>query len=228
MSIADSLARLEEEIRSACREAGRDRDEITLVAVSKTYPASAVREAYQAGVRRVGENRVQEILAKRRELLDLDLAWHMIGTLQTNKVKAVVPEIEMIHSLDRIELAQAISRHLGIGVPLPALIQVNTTQEQSKSGISPEGLETLVDQVRSVPGLELAGLMTIGPLIGDDSEVRAAFALLRTLRDRLVSRNPELRLPHLSMGMSEDFRSAILEGATILRIGSRIFGPRTW
>lgn len=253
MPIAASLAHLQEEIADACRRAGRRPEEITLIAVSKTQPASAIREAHAAGIRHVGENRAQEIQAKRPELLDLDLVWHMIGHLQTNKVRHVLPHVGILHSVDRpalvVELAKQLrasdsgtpvagssgGRATVTGTPagdapviarrLPVLIQVNTTGEETKSGVDPDGLNALAAEVLAVPEVSLEGLMTIGPLGGGEEEIRRAFAMLRAQTERLRSRTA-LALPVLSMGMSDDFRLAIVEGATHLRIGSRIFGAR--
>ncbi len=228
MSIAASLSRLRDEIAAACAAAGRDPTAVTLVAVSKTHPAEAVREAHAAGIRHFAENRAQEFLAKAQILEDLDLSWHMVGSLQTNKDKLLLPRIALLHSLDRIELAQAVERHALEGFRLPALIQVNTTGEETKSGVAPAGVDALVDSLRRVRAIELRGLMTIGPLGGTEAENRRAFALLRTLRDRLASRHPDLSLGVLSMGMSDDFPEAIIEGATHLRVGSRVFGERDY
>jgi PLP dependent protein len=226
MSIAESLALLREEIAQMCRACGRREDEVTLITVSKTMPASRIREAHTAGARDFGENRVQEIVEKSPELTDLDFTWHMIGHLQTNKVRKLLPRLGLLHTLDRLELAEEIARLLPPGTRLGTLVQVNTTGEGSKSGVEPEGLERLVASLRAIPCLELLGLMTIGPLGGSEREVREAFALLRNLRDGLRRSHPDLPLPSLSMGMSEDFRLAIEEGSTHLRIGTRIFGPR--
>lgn len=228
MSIAESLSRLRDEIAGACAAARRDPAAITLVAVSKTHPAEAVREAHAAGIRHFAENRAQEFLAKAPLLEDLDLSWHMVGNLQTNKVKVLLPRIALLHSLDRVALAEAILQHASDGFRLPALIQVNTTAEATKSGVAPAGVEALADSLRGIAAIELRGLMTIGPLDGTAAENRRAFAQLRALRDRLASRHPDLDLGVLSMGMSGDFREAILEGATHLRIGSRIFGERDY
>jgi len=225
MPLAETLHALHEEIAAACRQAGRNPAEITLVAVTKTRSPQLVREAWEAGVRHVGENRVQELLAKKPLLADLDLTWHLIGSLQTNKVKAVLPHVALLHALDRLELAQAIAKHSPAG-PLPALIQVNTTSEASKSGCAPGGVDPLIDAVRAIPQVLLRGFMTIGPWGGSEAENRRAFALLRTVRDRNATRHRDLDLSILSMGMSDDYREAILEGATHLRIGSRIFGAR--
>jgi PLP dependent protein len=226
MPITESLSRLREEIAAACAVAARDPAGITLVAVSKTYSADAVREAYAAGIRHFGENRVQEFLAKASLLEDLDVSWHMVGSLQTNKVKLLLPRIALLHSLDRAELAQAVGRYHPTESRLTALVQVNTTGERTKSGVQPAGVSALVDAVRAIPAVELPGFMTIGPLHGAEAENRRAFALLRTLRDQQATRHSELDLGMLSMGMSDDFPEAIREGATHLRIGSRIFGKR--
>jgi hypothetical protein len=228
VSITESLSRLREEIAAACAAAGRDPAGITLVAVSKTHPAEAVREANAAGIRHFAENRAQEFLAKAPLLEDLDLSWHMVGSVQTNKVKLLLPRIALLHSLDRLELAEAVGRHAPEGFRLPALIQVNTTGEETKFGVAPAGVNALVDSLRCVTAIELRGLMTIGPLDGTEAENRRAFALLRALRDQLASRHPDLDLGVLSMGMSNDFPEAITEGATHLRIGSRVFGERDY
>jgi PLP dependent protein len=224
VSIVDSLLQVRHEIAECCARCGRAADEITLVAISKTVSSSMVREAYAAGVLDFGENRVQELVAKGADLQDLELRWHLVGTLQTNKVRLAIPRIGLLHSLDRPSLAEAVAQHAPDGVA--ALIQVNTTGEASKSGVAPDGLFALIDQVRALPQIRLQGLMTIGPLGGNEEEIRSAFALLYNLREQARARHPDLPLPALSMGMSDDFPLAIREGATILRIGSRIFGAR--
>ncbi len=226
MSMSAALAALKEEIAEACRQAGRSPESVTLVAVSKTHPPSAIREAALAGVRHIGESRVQELVAKRPALEDLHLHWHMIGHLQRNKVKAVLPMIDLLHTLDRLSLAEEIARRLPEGRELPVLIQVNTTHEEGKSGIPPEEAPRFVDQVRAVRCLTIRGFMTIGPLMGSEVEIRQAFRLLRGIRDGASDRHPDLDLGILSMGMSGDFRLAIQEGATHLRIGTAIFGGR--
>ena len=214
------------EIADAAGRAGRSAEEITLIAVTKTFPASVVRAAFLAGLRDVGENRVQEIAEKAPELRDLELRFHMIGHLQTNKVKAVLPYISFLHSVDREHLAEEIARRLPEDRILPVFLQVNTTGEESKSGVEPGSCEVLLDRVRRHSCLEVLGLMTIGPLGGSVSENRRAFATLRNLRDDLAVQSG-LELPWLSMGMSGDFALAIEEGATHVRVGSRIFGSRT-
>lgn len=226
MSMSAALAALDQEIAEQCRQAGRSPDSVTLVAVSKTHPPAAIREAALAGVRHIGENRVQELLAKRPALEDLPLHWHMIGHLQRNKVKAVLPMIDLLHTLDRLSLAEEIARRLPEGRELPVLIQVNTTDEESKSGIPPEEAPRFVDQVRALRGLRIRGFMTIGPLMGSEVEIRAAFRLLRRIRDDAAAGHPDLDMGILSMGMSGDFHLAIQEGATHLRVGTAIFGTR--
>jgi pyridoxal phosphate enzyme (YggS family) len=224
VSIAEELAGLREEIAAACQEAGRTPQELTLIAVTKTHPPEAIREAWACGLRAVGENRVQELLRKKPLLADCPLEWHLVGHLQTNKAKLVVPEIALLHSLDRIELAQVIERVAT--EPVDALIQVNVTGEGTKAGVEPDRLPGLIDAVRAGPKIRLRGLMTIGPYDGTVEENRRAFARLRTLRAEASRNHPDLVLEILSMGMSGDFREAILEGATHLRIGSRLFGER--
>jgi len=225
MTIAESLSRVREEIAEACRRAGRDVAGITLVGVTKTFPASVIREAAQAGLRDVGENRVQEILAKRPELLDCPLTWHMIGSLQTNKVKGLLPHLGVLHSLDRASLVTEFDR-APADTPIPALIQVNTTGETTKSGVRPDEVEPLLVAALASSRLRVHGFMTIGPWGGTEDDNRRAFSKLRELRERMAARFPEAGLPWLSMGMSDDFPVAIQEGATHVRIGSRIFGVR--
>jgi PLP dependent protein len=224
LSIAANLECLQEEIAAACAACGRRPGEITLVAVSKTVSVAAIQEAYAAGQRDFGENRAQELERKRTGLSGLDLRWHMLGSLQTNKVRHVLPGLTLLHSLDRPALADEIERLAP--APVPVLLQVNTTGETSKSGVRPESLFELADRVRALPKLRIEGLMTIGPLGGDEEQIRRAFALLRRLREELAARHRDLALPVLSMGMSEDFALAIREGTTLVRIGTRFFGPR--
>ncbi len=197
---------------------------VTLVAVSKTHPASAIREAYAAGQRDFGENYAQEWRAKAEELSDLpELAWHFIGALQTNKVKlffrAGAPSPLWIHAVDRPALARELSlRAEAAGRRLRVLLEVNVAGEASKSGCAPEVVDALAEEVAALPGLELRGLMCIPPAVGDP---RPRFAALRALRDGL-----RMKLPDLSMGMSGDYREAIAEGATLVRVGTAIFGER--
>ena len=208
MTVAERLARLRAVIPPG----------VTLLAVSKAQPAEAVREAYAAGQRHFGENYVQEWREKAEALSDLPgLAWHFVGSLQTNKVKYLVGRVALVHTVDRLELAREISRRSSQrGVATAVLLEVNVAGEASKSGCPPAEVPALAEAVRALPGLELRGLMCIPPAEGDP---RPHFRALRALRDRLG-------LAELSMGMSGDYPAAIEEGATVVRVGTAIFGER--
>jgi pyridoxal phosphate enzyme (YggS family) len=224
--MSERIGRIGEAIEAAAARAGRDPRGIELIAISKTVTAGRVREAHAAGLRCFGENRAQELAAKVAALGDLPLEWHFVGHLQTNKVRQVMPAARLIHSVDRAPLAERIDRRAAPG-PQAVLVQVNTSGETSKSGIAPAELPALLDDCAALPHLTVDGLMTIGPLTDDAAEIRAAFRLLRTLRDREAARGrPRAPLAHLSMGMTGDFEIAIEEGATLLRLGTAIFGER--
>jgi pyridoxal phosphate enzyme (YggS family) len=226
-TIAARYRNLMDRIASAARGAGREPAEIALVAVSKTVEPAGVREAYAAGVRRFGENRAQELLRKREALADLAIEWHFVGHLQSNKARGVAETARLIHSVDRPELAEKLSLLAPPQTPQQVLVQVNTSGEATKSGVEPAGLSALLDGIARLPGLRVEGLMTIGPLTDDPERVRAAFRLLRALRDReRAADRPGMPLHALSMGMSGDYETAIEEGATLVRIGSALFGPR--
>jgi len=197
---------------------------VTIVAVTKTHPAEAVRAAVAAGLTAVGENRVQEALAKQAELTDLPVEWHLIGSLQRNKAKLAVNRFALIHSVDSAELAQDLNRRAAPGSRQPILLQVNCSDEPQKGGAEPGELPGLVDAIRPLERLELRGLMTMAALTDDQAEQRAAFQRLRELRDREEARGHHL--PELSMGMSGDYAVAIEEGATIVRLGTLLFGER--
>lgn len=217
--LAVNLTRVREKIRQAALQAGRRPEEITLVAVSKTVPPAGIAAALAAGVTDLGENRVQELLAKQPEL-PAGVRWHLIGTLQTNKVKYIIGRIHLLHSLDRLELAREISkRATARGVIQKALIQVNVSGEVTKHGLAPADLPAFYREVQQLPGLQIEGLMTMAPLVADPEQARPYFRRLRELAW-------ELGLKHLSMGMSNDYQVAIEEGATLVRIGSDIFGAR--
>ena len=213
MSIAENLAAVERRIRDACERAGRKRADVTLVAVSKTFPAETVDEAIAAGVTHIGENRVQEAREKKPRVRGA-ARWHLIGHLQSNKAKDAVQIFDLIETVDSIDLAQKIAR--ASERARNVLLQVNIGDEPQKSGVAPAEIENVARQIRAIDGVNLIGLMAIPP-IGD---VRPHFRRLRALRD-------SLGLEHLSMGMSEDFEIAIEEGSTMVRIGRAIFGPRT-
>ncbi len=217
-SIAQSLAEVRARVARAAERARRDPAAVSLVAVSKTQDASAVRAAYDAGQRLFGENYVQELDEKARALAELpDLAWHFIGHLQRNKVKLVLRARPVVHTLDSARLADELAARSVEG-PTRVLVQVNVAREPQKSGVMPEDAEALIAHVRALPALELAGLMTIPP-DGPAEEARSHFRALREMAERH-------RLAELSMGMSADLDVAIEEGATLVRVGTAIFGAR--
>lgn len=220
-TIAERLAGIRAQIAAAARDAGRDPDTVQLCAVSKTFPAAAVGEALAAGQMLFGENRVQEALQK-IPLVPPQARWHLIGHLQSNKVRKILPLVEMIHSVDSLDLARDISRiACELGVRAQILLQVNVASDDAKFGFPVSGVRASFSELAELPGIEIRGLMTIPPLEGDP---RPHFAALRRLRDELAT--AEHPLPELSMGMSGDFPAAIAEGATIVRVGSAIFGSR--
>ena len=223
-TIAENIAKVGERIRAAAQASGRDLDHIGLLAVSKTKPAVAVREAYAAGIRDFGENYLQEALEKQAELSELPLIWHFIGPIQSNKTKPIAEHFAWVHSVDRLKIAQRLSEqrpnHLP---PLNICLQVNVSAEDSKSGCAPSELAALAEAVSQLPNLRLRGLMAIPEPTDDVAAQRAAFARLRELRDGLP-----LPLDTLSMGMSHDLDAAIAEGATWVRIGTALFGARDY
>jgi PLP dependent protein len=222
---ARNLASVRERISCAARACGRDPSEVTLIAVSKTHGEEAVREAYAAGQRDFGENYAQEFEAKARALADLrDLRWHFIGHLQSNKAKLVAPFASMIETVDSLRLIDELSRSaLRHGRTMGCLVQVNVGEEPQKSGCAAQEVAPLLEAVEAAKGLALSGLMTLPPFHLDAQETRVHFRALKALRD---AHGGAKRLPHLSMGMSHDFEDAIEEGATIVRVGTAIFGER--
>jgi PLP dependent protein len=228
MSIHENLLRVRERIAAAAYRAQRSADEITLIGVSKTHPAEAIQEAFAAGLRDFGENRVQEWEAKRSAIADLSARWHLIGHLQSNKAARAAKLFHAVDSVDDFALAQRLARANGeflSGGKLRVLIEVHLGGEETKSGVAESGLAELAEKISGLPELELAGLMCIPPYLEDIEKVRPFFARLRELRERLRT-GLGLALPVLSMGMSHDFEAAILEGATEVRVGTAIFGAR--
>lgn len=216
---------LELRISEACRRAGRPREGVTLVAVTKTLPPEVVNAALAAGIADIGENRVQEYLGKRPMLGPH--RFHMIGHLQRNKVRQIVGMCALIHSVDSAELADEIDRRSADrGLVTPVLVEVNTSGEASKHGIEPDAAAALVAHIAGCAHLELRGLMTVAAFLDDLEQVRPMFRMLRTLRDRLQAAHPAMRLTELSMGMSHDYEVAIEEGATLIRVGTALFGAR--
>jgi len=226
MTIAAEIQSLHRSMASIAAGVGRDPEDVRLVIVTKTVPVPKIREAYDAGERDFGENRVQEWQDK-HPLLPDDVRWHLIGHLQTNKVKYVVGKVALIHSLDRLELADAIEKQAkakGFS-EVPCLLQVNMSGEESKFGADPEDAELLVAQILVRPSVKLRGVMAIGPLTDDESRIRDCFRKTRELAESLKRKFPQASWEVLSMGMSSDYRIAIEEGSNMLRIGSLIF-PR--
>jgi pyridoxal phosphate enzyme (YggS family) len=227
MSVADAIKELRRSIHDEAINSSHHAAGITLVIVTKTVPPEKVREAYDAGERDFGENRVQEWQEK-KDQLPADVRWHLIGHLQTNKVKYVVGQVHLIHSLDRIELADEIERQAASkGVSeVPCLLQVNMSGEETKSGVDPAEAEALVEQIAQRPRIKLKGIMTIGPLTDDEHRIHECFLETRELFDTLQTEYPQYPWEFVSMGMSNDYRIAIEEGGNMLRIGSLIFGAR--
>ncbi len=227
-SVRENLLRIQERIAEAANRAGRGAEEITLIGVSKTQPASAIRQAYEAGVRHFGENRVQEWEGKRAGTDGLAAKWHLIGHLQSNKTARAARLFHSIDSVDDFAIAQRLDRTLaetGITGKLRALIEVRVAPEETKSGVEIGELPKLAESFGDLPRLELAGLMCIPPFLEKTEQVRPYFKRLRELRDELEKKRG-LRLPVLSMGMSHDFEVAIEEGAIEVRVGTALFGTR--
>ncbi|HXY26178.1 MAG TPA: YggS family pyridoxal phosphate-dependent enzyme [Candidatus Acidoferrum sp.] len=227
-SIQENLRRVQEKINAAAQRAGRRAEEITLIGVSKTHAATAIREAYEAGVRHFGENRVQEWEGKHAGAEGLAATWHLIGHLQSNKAARAARLFHSVDSVDDFALAQKLDRargEAGIIGKLRVLIEVRLAAEETKSGAEVEALPGLVEKITGLERLELAGLMCIPPFLEEAEKVRPYFRRLRELRDKLVAKLG-VALPVLSMGMSHDFEVAIEEGATEVRVGTALFGAR--
>ena len=223
-TIADNIAEVEARIRAAALAVQRDVTSIHLLAVSKTKPAAALREAYAAGIRDFGENYLQEARAKQVELTDLPLSWHFIGPIQSNKTREIAEHFAWVHSVDRLKIAQRLSEQRPADLPpLNICIQVNVSGEASKSGCTPEDLPALAAAIQALPRLTLRGLMAIPEPTEVRAEQDAAFAKVRSLQQSL-----NMGLDTLSMGMSHDLESAIAQGATWVRIGTALFGARDY
>ena len=232
MSIAENVAEVREQIATAALRAGRDPEAVTLMAVSKTFPPERIRDAYDAGLRVFGENRVQEFTGKTAALRDLHEAeWHMIGHLQSNKAAEAAEVFAAIDSLDSLKLAEKLNTSAEkLGKKLRVLIEINVGGETAKSGLSPDAdeLEDLLASASKFERLEFRGLMTIPPFTEDAQQARPYFRKLSALRDQIAGRHlPAIRMDVLSMGMSHDFEIAIEEGSTCVRVGTAIFGQRT-
>jgi len=227
VSIAENVAKIKDKIAIAARKTNRNAEDITLVAVTKTVPAEIIQEAVDAGLKDIGENRVQELLVK-QPLVKGDVKWHFIGHLQRNKVRQVWDKVTLIHSLDSLELAREINkRATGAGCSVDVLIEVNIAGEESKFGLRPEELIPFIKEISGFEGIHVCGLMTVAPLVDDTEEVRPVFRALAALRREVDSLHiPRVDMQYLSMGMTNDYVVAIEEGANMVRIGTAIFGSR--
>ena len=227
--VIENLKKVEDKITAACLRAGRAREDVTLIAVSKTKPESMVEEAYSVGQRDFGENKVQEICRK-IEVLPQDIRWHMIGHLQRNKVRQVVGKACMIHSVDSLRLAEAISQEaVKQDRIVPVLIEVNVAQEESKFGVTTEETIALIEAAAKLPHISIRGLMTIAPFVEDPEENRPIFRKLKQLSVDIAANNiNNVTMSVLSMGMTNDYEVAIEEGATMVRVGTGIFGERDY
>ncbi len=228
MEACKRLEEVLERIEKACLRAGRRKEEVKLLGATKTVPPEVIREFYNCGLRVFGENRAQEFLKKYEDLKDLNIEWHFIGRLQTNKVKYLMKKVVLIHSLDRKNLADEIQKRASKeNIVQDVLIEVNVGGEETKGGVEPEKLEELFEYSSNLPNIRVLGLMAIPPYFENPEDVRPYFAKLRELRDKLEEKY-KVSLKELSMGMSHDFEIAIEEGATIVRIGTLLFGERKY
>ena len=227
--LKDNLKNVEERVQEACDRAGRKREEVTLIAVSKTKPIEMLQEIYDENIRDFGENKVQELCDK-IEKMPKDIKWHMIGHLQRNKVKYIVDKVYLIHSVDSLRLAEEISREaVKKQVEVNILIEVNVAQEESKFGTTVEETATLIREIATLPGIHIRGLMTIAPFVEDPEENRGYFQKLRQLAVDIGNKNIDnVNVSILSMGMTNDYEVAIEEGATMVRVGTGIFGARNY
>ena len=227
--LKENLEEVEERIQAACRRAGRSREEVTLIAVSKTKPADIIREAYDLGIRTFGENKVQEIMDKHPQLPE-DIQWHMIGHLQRNKVKYIVDKVSMIHSVDSLRLAQTIEQEAAKhNVCVPVLLEVNVAQEESKFGLKMDEVLPLIETIADFPHIKVQGLMTIAPYVENAEDNRDFFRQLKKLSVDIEAKNiNNVSMSVLSMGMTGDYQVAVQEGATMVRVGTGIFGERNY
>ena len=225
--ISENIADVEKEIDKVCKENGRDRSEVTLIAVSKTKPVEMIEEAYNTGCRDFGENKVQELVDK-YEQLPKDIRWHMIGHLQRNKVKYIVDKVFLIHSVDSVRLAEEISKEaVKKNVSVNILIEVNVARETTKFGLTCEEVEQMVREIAKLPNINIKGLMTIAPIVDNPEENKQYFQKLKKIAVDISAKNIDnVRMDILSMGMTGDYQAAVAEGATYVRVGTGIFGIR--
>ncbi len=226
MSIRTNIGQVRDKIGKAAQRSGRDASAVTLIAVTKTHEEEAMREAVDAGITDIGENKAQEVRQK-YPLLQRDVHWHFIGHLQRNKVKYVIDKVAMIHSVDSLSLAREISKRAErLDRVMPALVEVNVSGEKSKHGLVPDDVRSFLEEVKDLPGIRFQGLMTMAPYVEDPEQTRPVFRALRELQETLLSQGYQLEV--LSMGMTNDFEVAVEEGATHVRVGTAIFGVRDY
>ncbi|MCM1125058.1 MAG: YggS family pyridoxal phosphate-dependent enzyme [Lachnospiraceae bacterium] len=225
--IKENLEKVQQNIKTACLSAGRSEDEVTLIAVSKTKPVSMLMEAYECGCRHFGENKVQELVSK-YEAMPKDIHWHMIGHLQRNKVKYIIDKVTMIHSVDSVRLAEEISKEaVKRGIKVSILVEVNAAEEESKFGVSVREAAPFIEEIASLPGIQIEGLMTIAPYVENSEENRQYFEILKQLAVDISKKNIDnVNMNVLSMGMTGDYMTAVEEGAACVRVGTGIFGGR--
>ncbi len=227
--LADNLKAVQENIIKACEKSNRDPKEVTLIAVSKTKPVETLQEAYDAGARYFGENKVQEITAKYPEL-PKDIHWHMIGHLQRNKVKYIIDKVDMIHSVDSLRLAETIEQEAAKhDLVMPILLEVNVAEEETKFGLGVSDVIPLLEEISKMSHLKVEGLMTIAPFVENPEENREVFRTLKKLSVDICNKNiNNVNMHVLSMGMTGDYQVAVEEGATMVRVGTGIFGERNY
>ena len=227
--IRDNIEKVQKNIKQSCRTAGRAETEVTLIAVSKTKPVPMLMDAYECGCRHFGENKVQELVAK-YEVMPKDIHWHMIGHLQRKKVKYIIDKVSLIHSVDSMRLAEEISREASKrGIEVSVLIEVNAAEEESKYGVSVQETLPLIQEIASLPGIHIKGLMTIAPYVENSEENRPYFKIMQQLAVDISRKNIDnVSMNILSMGMTGDYMTAVEEGATCVRVGTGIFGERQY
>lgn len=227
--LSDNLHEVQENIRKACERSGRNPEDVTLIAVSKTKPVSDIEQIYAAGIREFGENKVQEMNDKQK-VLPGDINWHMIGHLQRNKVKYIVDNVAMIHSVDSVRLAEEISKEaVKKNVAVDILVEVNVAKEESKFGLYTEDVRQFVEQISKLPGINIKGLMTSAPFVDNPEDNRQYFKKLKDLSVDINAKNIDnVHMDFLSMGMTNDYVVAVEEGATHVRVGTAIFGHRDY
>lgn len=227
--LKENLQNVEAKIEEACKKSGRDRKDVTLIAVSKTKPVETLKEAYDLGVRVFGENKVQE-LTEKYDALPKDIEWHMIGHLQRNKVKYIIDKVALIHSVDSLRLAQTIDKEAEKhNLIANILVEVNVAKEDSKFGLMPEDVDAFIDEIAKLKHIQVKGLMTIAPFVENPEKNRTVFADLRKLSVDIAKKNVDnVNVSILSMGMTNDYEVAVEEGATMVRVGTGIFGARNY